>query len=147
MDKIANSMRLEFPSLADNVGLARVVVASFAAQLDFTLEELEEIKVAVSEAVTNAIVHGYQQKPVGLITITANRSDTWLEIVVSDNGKGMTQAEQILSAGGREGQGLGFIFMQSLMDEVRVDSASGQGTAVTLVKRLKNMAQAVALQS
>ncbi|TDA64078.1 MAG: anti-sigma F factor [Clostridia bacterium] len=146
MATIVNSMKLEFPSRAENLGMARVAVAAFASQLEFTLEELEEIKVAVSEAVTNAIVHGYDNRA-GLVWIVASRSQEHLEIVIRDEGKGMADVERILAVG-LEGvePGLGFMFMKSFMDEVRVDSEPGKGTAVIMIKRARSLAQAAATQ-
>lgn len=147
MASIVNSMKLEFPSRAENLGLARVAVAAFASQLEFTLEELEEIKVAVSEAVTNAIVHGYDNRAAGLVWIIASRSQDYVEIVVRDDGKGMAEAEKIITMGPEgEEPGLGFMFMKSFMDEVRVDSEPGKGTAVIMVKRARSLAQAAATQ-
>ena len=150
MSKILNTMRLEFLSLKENLGLARVAVASFASQLDFTLNDLEEIKVAVSEAVTNAIVHGYQNQALGLVRITCNLYPDALEILISDEGKGMEEVAAALDpARAREGDhvGLGFVFMRSFMNEVQVDSAPGRGTTVRLVRRLAQPLRAGARQN
>lgn len=150
MSKILNSMRLEFLSLKENLGLARVAVASFAAQLDFTLNDLEEIKVAVSEAVTNAIVHGYENKAIGLIRITCNLYSDALEIIVTDDGKGMEDVTRALEPGtaqNGEHVGLGFIFMRSFMNEVDVESTPGKGTNVRLVRRLPQPLKACAQQN
>lgn len=87
-------MKLELLSLPGNVRLARVAVAAFVAEVDYNVNELEEIKVAVSEAVSNAVTHGYQQKPDGVITITATLFAKDLEIVVEDQGKGIEDLEQ-----------------------------------------------------
>jgi len=145
-----NYLEMEFLSLPANVGVARVAVASFAAQLDFTLSDLEEIKVAVSEAVTNAIVHGYGNKAAGLVRITCNLYADALEIIVSDDGQGMADAARALEPGqGQDAEhlGLGFIFMRSFMNEVEVDSAPGKGTTVRLVRRLPQPLKACAQQN
>ncbi|MCR4420757.1 MAG: anti-sigma F factor [Clostridia bacterium] len=150
MSEIVNSMRLEFLSRKENLGLARVAVASFASQLDFTLNDLEEIKVAVSEAVTNAIVHGYENQAAGLVRIACNLYPDALEIIVNDEGKGMAEVAAALEPGrAAEGDhvGLGFIFMRSFMNEVQVDSAPGRGTTVRLVRRLGQPLQACARQN
>ncbi|MBC7346442.1 MAG: anti-sigma F factor [Clostridia bacterium] len=147
MSKILNSMRLEFLSLKENLGLARVAVASFAAQSDFTLGDLEEIKVAVSEAVTNAIVHGYENRPVGLIRITCNLYPDGLEVIVSDEGKGMEDAGRALEpdkAPDTDQVGLGFVFMRSFMHEVEVETAPGKGTQVRMLRRLPQPLKACA---
>lgn len=137
--QVVNSMRLEFLSLPENVGLARVAVAAMVAQTDITLNELEEIKVAVSEAVANAIIHGYGGEPRGWVRITVNRRQESLEIIVEDNGKGIADialAMQPAYSSDPERMGLGFAFMQSFMDEVEVISEEGQGTKVIMRKRL-----------
>lgn len=137
--QVVNSMRLEFLSLPENVGLARVAVAAMVAQTDITLNELEEIKVAVSEAVANAIIHGYGGEPRGWVRVTVNRSQESLEIIVEDNGKGIadiTLAMQPAYSSDPERMGLGFAFIQSFMDEVEVISEEGQGTKVIMRKRL-----------
>ncbi|MBC7343472.1 MAG: anti-sigma F factor [Clostridia bacterium] len=136
VDQVCNSMRLEFLSQPENIGLARIAVAAFAAQIDMTLDELEEIKVAISEAVTNAIVHGYQGQPDALVRIEATRYVDRLVFVVQDFGKGMPQTHgQDLDSGHL---GLGFMFMKSFMDHVEVDSREGEGTTVRLIKRLNH---------
>jgi stage II sporulation protein AB (anti-sigma F factor) len=132
-------MKLEFLSRPENVSLARVAIATFATEVDFNLSDLEEIKVAVSEAVSNAIVHGYEEKPTGTILVTANLYQDVLEIIVEDEGKGIADLTQALQPGGNadpERMGLGFVFMKSFMDEVDVWSELGQGTRVKLVKIL-----------
>ena len=133
-----NGMTLAIPSLPENVGLARVAVAAFAAQVDMTVNDLEEIKVAVSEAVSNAIIHGYGNNPDGLVTIRCQREDGQLEISVSDTGIGIadiTQAMQPAFSTDPERMGLGFAFMQSFMDDLRVISEPGQGTQVIMRKK------------
>lgn len=137
--KISNQIKLEIMSIPENVALARVTVASFAAQLDFTLIDLDEIKVAVSEAVSNAIIHGYENDPNQIVTmiITLYKNKT-LEIIIEDTGKGIANIDQALQpsfSSDDERMGLGFVFMQSFMDNFQVDSKINQGTKVTMVKK------------
>jgi len=137
--EVLNTMRLEFLSLPENVGLARVAVAALAAQADITLNEMEEIKVAVSEAVANAIIHGYGGEPWGWVRVTVNRLRDGLEIIVEDDGKGIpdiAQAMQPAYSTDPERMGLGFAFMQSFMDELEVTSEEGRGTRVVMRKKL-----------
>lgn len=141
---IKNEMKLEFPSRPENVGLARVTVAAFATQLDYTLADLEEIKVAVSEAVTNAIVHGYGGGPEGMVTIRAYLHDDALEVLVEDRGRGIDDVSRALEPGystDPERPGLGFVFMQSFMDRLEVDSAPGRGTRIGMYKLLSRPEQ------
>lgn len=136
--KYINQMRLEFLSIPANVAFARVTVAAFAAQLDFTLSDLEEIKVAVSEAVGNAIIHGYRNLPDKLITIRAALTVDSLELRVEDDGKGIKDIKKVLEPAfttDSERLGLGFVFMQSFMDSFQVDSAPGHGTRIIMSKR------------
>lgn len=140
--EIINQMRLEFLSLPENEGFARVAVSAFAVQLNPTLDVLADIKTAVSEAVTNAVVHGYEAKP-GPVTICASlRSDGILELSVSDTGKGIADIPQAMqpfftTQPEKERSGMGFAVMQTFMDSVAVDSAPGQGTTVRMKKRLR----------
>ncbi|WP_338826597.1 anti-sigma F factor [Neomoorella thermoacetica] len=139
-EQVENSMALEFLSLPENVGLARVAVATFAAQVDMTLNELEEIKVAVSEAVSNAIIHGYEGKPRGMVRVTAEHTAAGLVITVTDQGRGIQDvalAMQPAYSTDPERMGLGFAFMQSFMDEVEVTSEVNRGTTVRMLKVLK----------
>ncbi len=131
-----NELLLEFPSLPENVGLARVAVAAFAGQLDFTLAELEEIKVAVSEAVTNCVVHAYDGQP-GRVRIVARREGRTLEVVVEDYGRGIDDVERARQpawSSDPERMGLGFSFMESFMDGIEIDSGPGRGTRVRMWK-------------
>ena len=139
--KTINEMKLSFESKSINEGFSRVAVASFASALDATLEELNDIKTAVSEAVTNAIVHGYREK-MGKIYITASITDkNIIRIKVRDRGVGIEDIEQArqprFTARGGERAGLGFAVMESFTDKVRVRSAPGRGTTVTLEKKIK----------
>lgn len=133
----SNYMLLELLSLPANVGVARVAVASFAAQLDFTWAELEELKVAVSEAVTNAVAHAYRDQP-GPVRVRVELKGGSLALEVEDEGVGIpdvAQARQASFTTDPERMGLGFTFMESFMDEVEVWSEPGKGTRVRMVKR------------
>lgn len=131
-----NYIRLEFPSKSCNEAFARTATAAFAAQLDPTLEELGDIKTAVSEAVTNAIVHGYPDC-IGRVAMRLRiiKGNT-LEISVRDWGKGIADVEQAMeplySTGGEERSGMGFTIMGSFMDKLRVRSSPGKGTTVVM---------------
>jgi stage II sporulation protein AB (anti-sigma F factor) len=133
-----NTMQLKLPSLSVNEGFARSVVGAFATQLDPTLEEIADIKTAVSEAVTNAIVHAYPDK-LGEILITASLENRFLKVVVSDKGVGISdilQARQpfFSTAGDESRSGMGFTVMETFMDEVNIVSAPGNGTTVEMKK-------------
>jgi stage II sporulation protein AB (anti-sigma F factor) len=138
--KIINEVKLEFPSASANEGFARAAAACFAAQLDPTLEEVGDIRTAVSEAVTNAIVHGYPNT-LGKITLRLRilEGDV-LEIQVKDKGVGISDVSQarqpMYTTGGAERSGMGFTIMESFMDEIKVHSAPSRGTSVTLRKRI-----------
>ena len=137
---VKNYIKVEFPSRSANEGFARATAACFAAQLDPTLEELGDIKTAVSEAVTNAIVHAYPNS-IGKISLKARiLEDNYLEIVISDKGQGMddvTKArEPMFTTGGEERSGMGFTIMDSFMDKLRIRSAPGKGTSVTMLKKI-----------
>ena len=138
--KAENEVTLQFPSQSSNEGFARSAVACFAAQMDPTLNELEDIKTAVSEAVTNAIVHGYPNI-LGKVTVKARICEgNTLEISVKDHGRGIPDVEQarrpMFTTGGEERSGMGFTIMESFMDHISVKSAPGKGTTVTLRKKL-----------
>ena len=140
--KIINEMKLEFMGVPENEGFARVAVSAFAVQLDPTLDVLADIKTAVSEAVTNALVHGYADAP-GTVTITAAlRDDGVLELAVIDQGRGIADIAQAMqpfytSQPEKERSGMGFSVMQTFMDKVTVESELGAGTAVRMRKRLR----------
>lgn len=139
MNKNDNYVRLEFKSLPENVALARVLISSLVAQVDTTLNDLEEIKVAVSEAVSNCIIHGYKEQNNGIITIEAAIRQGVLKIIIEDKGIGIEDIEQAMTPAystNPERMGLGFVFMKSFMDEVQVESEVGQGTKVVLEKKL-----------
>ena len=135
MHETQDYMNVEFPSRSENVAFARVTVAAFAARLPFTIAELEELKVAVSEAVTNAVVHGYP-KQVGRIRIEAKVEETSIMVTIIDYGRGMVDSSGDDEQEEREQcTGMGFVFMESFSDAVRVESPSGGGTIVHLTKR------------
>ena len=138
--KATNYIALEFPSRSANEGFARMAVAAFAAQLDPTLEELGDIKTAVSEAVTNAIVHAYPDT-LGKIVVKARILEgNTLEISVRDWGLGIADVararEPLFTTGGEERSGMGFTIMESFMDTLRVTSKPGAGTKVTMRRRI-----------
>ncbi len=139
-----NSAVVSFLSRSANEGFARVTAASFAAQLDPTLEEVGDIKTAVSEAVTNAIVHGYPAE-LGKITLKLRLlEDNSIEITIRDKGVGISDVKQAMSplytTGGDERSGMGFTIMQSFMDSVKVRSKPGRGTTVVLRKKIAHRA-------
>lgn len=134
-----NEVQIEFLSIPSNVAFARVAVAAFASQLDFTLADLEEIKVAVSEAVSNAIIHGYENAVNQFVKIYAAITADSIEIKVEDHGKGIEDIQKALQPAfstDAERLGLGFVFMQSFMDSFEVKSTPGKGTLVKLSKRI-----------
>ncbi|MDU4962132.1 MAG: anti-sigma F factor [Sporomusaceae bacterium] len=134
-----NRMSMTFDSRSENVGIARVAAAAFSAQIEFTLPEVEEIKVAISEAVSNAVIHGYSNGE-GQIELIMELYDTHLEYTVTDWGKGIADVEQARQPAWStepERMGLGFVFMESFMDEIEVTSAIGKGTTVRMVKKFE----------
>ena len=139
--KFENYMTLEFPSKSTNEGFARSAIACFAAQLDPTLEELGDIRTAVSEAVTNCIVHAY---PNGLGTISMRcriLKDNTLDIVIKDKGVGIEDLEKarkpLYTTGGADRSGIGFTIMESFMTDFSVVSRPGRGTTVHMRRKLK----------
>lgn len=139
--KFENYMTLDFPSKSANEGFARSAVACFAAQMDPTLEELGDIKTAVSEAVTNCIVHGYPDK-IGMITVRCRiLKDNVLDIVIKDKGIGIADLElaktPMFTTGGMERSGMGFTIMESFMTSLHVSSVPGKGTVVHMRRKLQ----------
>ena len=138
--KVNNYISMEFLSRSVNEGFARMAVAAFAAQLDPTLEELGDIKTAVSEAVTNAIVHAYPDTLGKIVLKGRILDDNILEITVRDWGRGIADVEQarqpLYTTGGEERSGMGFTIMESFMDQLRVVSHEGQGTKVVMRRRI-----------
>ena len=140
MKQSENFMELKFPSRSANEAFARAAVASFAAQLDPTLDELGDIKTAVSEAVTNCIVHAYPDT-IGQIILKARILDgNVLDIVVKDRGRGIEDVEQarkpMFTTGGEERSGMGITIMESFMTEFRLSSVPGKGTTVHMKRKI-----------
>lgn len=136
-----NTMRLEFMSESKNERFARTVVSAFVLELDPTVQELSELKTAVSEAVTNSVIHGYGEKS-GIIILEGLISDNEIKLTVTDKGKGIRDIPLAMEplyteAPEAERSGLGFTIMQTFMDELTVWSSPGQGTRVTMTKRIK----------
>ena len=137
-----NEMKIEFLGLPSNEAFARISVASFAATLDPTIEEISDIKTAVSEAVTNCIVHGYENC-LGKVIIKSWIKDNVVEIEVIDNGKGIENIEKAkeplyTTKPEQERSGMGFTIMENFMDEMRVESELGNGTKVYMKKIIRN---------
>ena len=140
-EQFENEMKLEFLSKSNNEAFARISVAAFASQLDPTIEEMADIKTAVSEAVTNSIVHGYEGIN-GIVKIVCRIFANCIEIEISDTGKGIENVEMArkplyTSKPNLERSGMGFTIMESFMDEINVDSVLGLGTKVTMKKFIK----------
>ncbi len=140
-DIYENEMKLEFLSKSNNEAFARITVAAFASQLDPTIEELADIKTAVSEAVTNAIIHGYEDRE-GIVKIECKMYAGSIQIEISDTGKGIENIERAreplyTSKPNLERSGMGFTIMESFMDEVKIESIMGLGTKVTMRKLIK----------
>ncbi len=139
--KFENYMTLEFPSRSSNEAFARSAVACFAAQMDPTLEELGDIRTAVSEAVTNCIVHAYPEE-LGMITLRCRiLKDNVLDIVIKDKGVGIQDLEQarrpLFTTGGSDRSGMGFTIMESFMTSFSVSSIPGKGTIVHMRRKLQ----------
>lgn len=135
-----NEMKIEFDSRSCNESFARVSVAAFMTQLNPTLEEVADVKTALSEAVTNAIVHGYENE-VRTVTVRCRISGSELHIAVSDDGKGIEDIEKAMeplftTKPDCERSGMGFAFMEAFMDQVEVESEVGKGTTVTMTKKI-----------
>ncbi|HZK26132.1 MAG TPA: anti-sigma F factor [Thermoclostridium sp.] len=137
-----NKMKIEFDSKSTNEAFARVVVAAFAAQLDPTLEELTDLKTAVSEAVTNAIIHGYEQRQ-GIIYMECVLYDSEIKVVVEDKGVGIEDIDKAripayTTKPELERSGLGFSIMESFTDGLEIESSKGKGTRITMRKKITN---------
>lgn len=134
---------MKLPAVSHNEAFARNVVASFAVEIAPTLEEINDVKTAVSEAVTNAVVHAYDKEK-GVVEIECNLDEKarWIEIVVRDFGKGIEDVQKAVepfftTAPGDERSGMGFTIIQTFMDEMSVESAIGKGTSVRMKKVMK----------
>ena len=139
--KFENYMTLEFPSKSTNEAFARTAVACFAAQLDPTMEELGDIKTAVSEAVTNCIVHAYPDE-IGIVTLRCRiLKDNTLDVVIKDKGIGIPDIEKarqpMYTTGGNDRSGMGFTIMESFMTSFSVNSRPGKGTVVHMRRKLQ----------
>lgn len=137
-----NHMRLEFLSLSANESFARVAVAAFVSQLDPDMEELTEIKTVVSEAVTNAIIHGYEGQD-GTVVVTCSIDGQTVEILIEDYGQGIADIEQArqplyTSKPELERSGMGFTIMENFMDDIEIKSELRKGTTVRLVKTIRS---------
>jgi len=136
-----NHMGIEFSALSQNEAFARVAVASFISQMDITMEEMEEIKTVVSEAVTNSIIHGYDENPEGIVRIRVALEEDLIELVIEDEGKGIEDVEQAMqplytTKPELERSGMGFTIMENFMDSIEVATSLGKGTKIRLTKRL-----------
>lgn len=139
--KIKNYMKLTVPAKSVNESVIRSCTAAFAAQVDPTLEELSDLRSAVSEAVTNCIIHGYKDSEGEITVVLKLTADGWLYIKISDKGCGIEDVEQAMTplfttAPEGERAGLGFAVMEAFTDDLKVRSAVGKGTAVTMKKKL-----------
>lgn len=138
-----NFMTLQFASRSENESFARVTVAAFVSQLDPTLEELTDIKTVISEAVTNSIIHGYDNRPDGVVTISATIEGDTVHITVGDHGAGIEDlelAKQPLytSKPELERSGMGFTIMENFMDDMEITSEVGVGTTIKMKKRIES---------
>ena len=137
-----NIMEVKFSAKSENESLARVIVASFAAKLDPTIDELSDIKTAVSEAVTNAIIHGYEEDETKFVHMRCELIEITIKVVVEDYGKGIEDIEEakqpmFTSKPELERSGMGFSFMESFMDDMQVASIVGEGTKVIMTKTIE----------
>ena len=138
-----NEMKLEFLSKSNNEAFARITVAAFVSQLDPTIEELADIKTAVSEAVTNCIIHGYEDTE-GIVKITGKILGDTIEIEISDTGRGIENIDLArkplyTTKANLERSGMGFTIMESFMDEVQIESVLGLGTKIKMRKKIKKI--------
>ena len=138
-----NMVKASFVSVPENESLARVICASFISSLDPTIEELTDVKTAVSEAVTNSIVHGYSSKPDGIVNMDCTIEDNTLTVEIRDSGKGIEDIEKAMepmytSCPEAERSGMGFTVMETFMDSVSVSSVLGVGTKVTMKKIIRS---------
>jgi stage II sporulation protein AB (anti-sigma F factor) len=138
-----NEMKLTFSARSENEAFARVAVAAFISQLDPTMDELNDLKTVVSEAVTNAIIHGYDSDPGGMVTIEATINGDMVKLSIKDNGNGIEDldlARQPLytSKPELERSGMGFTIMENFMDGFEVSSEPGKGTSIAMTKRIES---------
>ena len=137
---MTNNFKMQIPAISQNEAFARNTISAFVLSLSPTIEEINDIKTAISEAVTNCVVHAYDAE--GIITIEAEIKDNVLFVTISDNGKGITDIEKarepMFTSGGDERSGMGFTIMETFMDSVEITSTVGQGTSVTMTKAIKS---------
>ncbi len=136
-------MKLQFAAKSENESFARVAVAAFISQIDPTLDEINDIKTVVSEAVTNSIIHGYEENSEEIVTITVTIDQMEVEITIEDSGKGIENIEEatqplFTTKPELERSGMGFTIMENFMDQIEVTSSLGKGTTITLRKMLKS---------
>ncbi len=141
LHKMTNKMEMKFSAVSQNESFARVSVASFIAQLDPTMDELTEIKTVVSEAVTNSIIHGYENDPEGMVYISVIIKEDTVELEIRDEGIGIDNLEEALlplytTKPELERSGMGFTIMENFMDEMHVISHKGEGTIIRLKKHV-----------
>jgi len=139
--KAGNFMKVQFAARSENESFARVVVAAFVSQLDPTMDELNDLKTVVSEAVTNSIIHGYDSDPEGIVTISAALDYETIHLTIEDQGQGIEDlelAQQPLytSKPELERSGMGFTIMENFMDEFEVTSEPGRGTSISMKKTI-----------
>ena len=139
-----NKVKIEFESKSQNEGFARVAIAAFVSQLDPTIEEITDVKTAVSEAVTNSIIHGYENRTDGIVEIEAIIEGNEITIIIADNGKGITNIDMAreplyTSRPDLERSGMGFTVMETFMDSLEVESEDGKGTRVVLKKKFESV--------
>ena len=139
---MSNILEVKFSAKSENESLAIVIVASFAAKLDPTLEELSDIKMAVSEAVTNSIIHGYDEDESKFVYLRCELKDRTIKVVIEDRGNGIEDVKQAMqpmytSKPELERSGMGFSFMESFMDSLDVVSIKGEGTKVVMTKTIE----------
>ena len=139
---MSNILEVKFSAKSENESLSRVIVASFAAKLDPTLDELSDIKMAVSEAVTNSIIHGYDEDESKFVYLRCELKDRTIKVVIEDRGNGIEDVEQAMqpmytSKPELERSGMGFSFMESFMDQLDVISIKGEGTKVVMTKTIE----------
>ncbi|MDK2564723.1 anti-sigma F factor [Romboutsia sedimentorum] len=138
---MSNIMEVKFSAKSENESLARVIVASFAAKLDPTLDEMADIKTAVSEAVTNAIIHGYDEDESKFVYLRCEIEENIIKIVIEDRGNGIEDIQMAMqplytSKPELERSGMGFTVMESFMDGVAVSSIKGDGTKIVMTKKI-----------
>lgn len=143
-----NEMALEFTAISENESFARVTVAAFVAQLDPTLDELTEIKTVVSEAVTNSIIHGYENSGKGKVKIRAAIEDGTVTLIISDQGVGIKNVEEakqplFTTKPELERSGMGFTIMENFMDHVEIETEEGKGTTIYMTKELAAQNKAI----